>query len=657
MSWAWHRFRVMSWGERSARARTAARLLRERRLFARGGAEAVVGSPPPVPAPGFLHDARWILFPERLAAEAGRWPAAWTARTRAEADELLAGRARILGRVREVGERPAWRRDPAGTHEYPAAHWPNLRIAGDGSVDIKPLWEFGLHAAFPVLAKAYLLTGDTAYRDRLLEWWHDWMAQNPPLTGPHYLAPVEIGIRLVRWAAALRFLAAAGHDPSDLVAELWPHVHAQRATLAGNLSTHSSANNHRLGELASLVLVDTAYPGLAPDAGTRAHLHAFSREVLLQFAPDGGNREQALHYHGFSLEFALLVAAQARAEQHPLEPAVTDRLTDAVRYLDEMHDGAGNPFLYGDDDASEVLPLDESHPDPRRAVLALGARLLDVPVRGAADDERARWILGDGAVPIRPPGAGTAVFAESGHALLRAGGFEAHLNGGALGYLAIHAHGHDDALSVAVRLDGHGITVDPGTGTYAPGDRWREWFVGAAAHPTVTLGGANRADRRGPFLWTRGYARSLESASDTAASATLDLGDGHRLTRRVRVDAHGVTVEDVLHGTGEAAIRLAWPLGPGPVRPLVDGASLRTPAGEVTLRVEGLRGELQVATGDPDHPGTPCISRGYHEREAGTALIVRARVPLPARWTTRIARAASPGPDQGTRPDEPIPHS
>ena len=83
---------------------------------------------------------------------------------------------------------------------------------------------------------------------------------------------------------------------------------------------------------------------------------------------------------------------------------------------------------------------------------------------------------------------------------------------GPLGYLAIAAHGHADALAIELRVGGHPILVDPGTYTYAATSSWRDYFRSTAAHNTIELGGRPQSVSGGPFLWTRHASAKLIAA-------------------------------------------------------------------------------------------------------------------------------------------------
>ena len=73
---------------------------------------------------------------------------------------------------------------------------------------------------------------------------------------------------------------------------------------------------------------------------------------------------------------------------------------------------------------------------------------------------------------------------------------------GPLGYLAIAAHGHADALAVGLAVDGHDLVGDPGTGSYFAHPEWRTAHRSTRAHATVAVDDADQSVMGGPFLWT-----------------------------------------------------------------------------------------------------------------------------------------------------------
>jgi hypothetical protein len=80
-----------------------------------------------------------------------------------------------------------------------------------------------------------------------------------------------------------------------------------------------------------------------------------------------------------------------------------------------------------------------------------------------------------------------------------------HFDAAPLGFLSIAAHGHADALSIILHVDGNPILVDPGTYIYHTEKEWRNYFISTLAHNTICIDRLNQAVQGGPTLWVQHY--------------------------------------------------------------------------------------------------------------------------------------------------------
>jgi hypothetical protein len=108
----------------------------------------------------------------------------------------------------------------------------------------------------------------------------------------------------------------------------------------------------------------------------------------------------------------------------------------------------------------------------------------------------------------------SAFYEKEGHFILRKHldndkEIYCHFDAAPLGYLSIAAHGHADALSVIVHIDGYPFLVDPGTYAYHTHAEWRRYFVSTLAHNTVTINDSDQALLSGPTLWRNHYKSSI----------------------------------------------------------------------------------------------------------------------------------------------------
>ncbi len=477
-----------------------------------------------------------------------------------------------------------WWLDPLTGFRWPdrPAHEINHR---SGHGDPKWIWELNRLQHLPWLAQAWLFTGDDRYGREALEQLDSWIAANPPGQGIAWRGAFEVGVRALSVTVALQCLA----DHPDLTVERYRD--AVRMLAAGarrcwrDRSRHSSANNHLIGELAGLAAVAMSVPELARARRWEADATAaLAVEAARQILPDGVGAEQAVGYQVFTAELLAVVALLRRLRPGHRPTAEDAALLAAVeRSAGHLADlvGVDDPVpRTGDDDEGFALRLD---PAPVRGVrehLGLVAALTGHPAarRCGRVDLTAAWIaarLDDDGVPdghedrwephsAHAPDGGVVVLRDHGRRVL--------VDVGPLGYLSIAAHGHADALSVGLAVDGHDLVGDPGTGSYFVHPEWRAAHRSTRAHPTVAVDDLDQSVTGGPFLWTEHAATTLHALDLMAGHVDAEHDGYGRLEGAVRhrrvVEAppgqDAVLVVDVLGADGDAPhrARTTWPLFP-----------------------------------------------------------------------------------------------
>jgi uncharacterized heparinase superfamily protein len=85
---------------------------------------------------------------------------------------------------------------------------------------------------------------------------------------------------------------------------------------------------------------------------------------------------------------------------------------------------------------------------------------------------------------------------------------------GPLGVPPMAAHGHADALSFQLSVNGREFFIDPGTYIYHANNPFRNYFRKTIAHNTICIDGKDQAEIRGPFLWEKSYNSTLEKWLD-----------------------------------------------------------------------------------------------------------------------------------------------
>ena len=91
----------------------------------------------------------------------------------------------------------------------------------------------------------------------------------------------------------------------------------------------------------------------------------------------------------------------------------------------------------------------------------------------------------------------------------------------ALGFGSIAAHGHADALSFQLLVDGSPVVTDPGTYIYHCDLEHRNSFRKTINHSTVCVGGKDQSEMLGAFLWGRRAECTLENYESNDAIDVL----------------------------------------------------------------------------------------------------------------------------------------
>ena len=510
LGWYWNRLRRMSPGEAFFRVRQLALTCLQQYGF------RTAGNVPPLDISPVVEP--WFTVPDGL--DSSSWLAA--------ADRILCGEMRVFSLDRAaVGHPPQWNRDIRTGTVAPMTFGKRLNYRDENLVgDIKYLWEPNRHLHIVTLAQAWALSHDPKYLTGIGDQIDAWLDQCPYLLGANWTSSLELGIRLINWSLVWQLVGGSesalfAGQSGQLRLQRWvKSVYQHAHFIEQYFSRYSSANNHLFGEAAGLYVAATVWPYWKSVSRWRRRSRAILvAEMLSQNGPDGVNREQAVSYQQFMLDFALsaLLSSQAAGDEFPQE--YLDRMELMMDYLASIMDVNGNVPMIGDADDGYVFAL--SHEDnfcPYRSLLATGAVLFDRPDfkhKSGGLDGKTRWLLGDGGVDHyngitsrRPDGPARRDFRDGGYYVMGAD-FETAkevrlvVDAGPLGYLSIAAHGHADALSFCLSIGGQEILIDPGTYAYHTDKTWRDYFRGTSAHNTVRLDRQDQSVSGGNFMWTR----------------------------------------------------------------------------------------------------------------------------------------------------------
>ena len=509
-----------------------------------------------------------------------------------------------------------WHLDVSTGRRFPMLFSHKIDIRSDKYGSAKHVWEVNRWQYLLHVAWLYKTTGQHKYLVLFCHHLGMWRDANPYLVGVNWYSNIEVNLRLIGLFFGWELLdidSLRKEDPivEEFVIEIWTHLICDHAEYSyKHPSLYSSANNHLVAEYTGLFLAACKWQIPHRKSRLKYARKGLEREILRQNTPEGVNREEAAEYIQFVDDFFLIAAVAGRRYGIEFSAAYNERLHAMAEYMNAMLDVNCNYPMYGDGDDGFVLRPDAGgHFNNFKSLLVSFATYFgDASFKraGLVWDEKNEILFGkEGREKFEALLAAPAVqdgnrfFAESGHFIFRkaeactavegcadteqdsAGNMTRetymHFDAAPLGYLSIAAHGHADALSFILHVDGNPVIVDPGTFTYHTHRELRNYFVSTLAHNTVCVNGKNQAEQAGPTLWLKHYKAKVLSCDEAqgVVEATHNgyASEGVSHTRRVEFnrDAEEFVVTDTLLCDRKASIEIPFHLHPSAAVTL-DGA-------------------------------------------------------------------------------------
>ncbi len=565
-----------------------------------------------------------------------------------------------------------WHLDPVHGKRAPLDPWfkiPFLDFAVVG--DHKITWELNRHQHLVTLAKARLLSGREKYTHELMAQWRSWSKANPYPLGINWGSTLEVAFRSLSWIWVDQLLAGTP-EHAQFRAELASALAFHGRYIERYLSTYFSPNTHLLGEAVALFFLGTLYPQMPGAARWKeSGWQIVLREAGRQVRPDGLYFEQSLYYHVYALDFFLysrLLAARNGMEIPAAYDAVLGRMLDVVAALAQ----AGPAEGFGDDDGGRLGNPRRNRTEHMTDPLALGAVMYPRGFCAARLTEEAIWLFGDQAVekfskaPTHPtphslafPAGGLYVLADSqpnAQVML--------VDAGPQG-VGRSGHGHADALSLRLTMDGRRCLVDSGAGVYIskdPADR--DSFRGTGAHNTMRVDGVDQAVADEPFSWT--HIPTTQAENWLAGKSFTYFAGSHNgyarladpvLHRRQVLKIAGAVwlVRDVALGRTEHELEIRWHFapdlevrmaGPGRVEVSKPGAQSSEPWLTLIVPEETIWHTATEVT-------RTLLSPAYGAHQPAPLVRCHARVSLPAETATALVPRSGSSPEEDEHLIEP----
>lgn len=405
--------------------------------------------------------------------------------------------------------------------------------------DARTSWELNRHFQFALLAKDYAASGDSKYLAEFIELFEDWNAKNPFLWGISWTSVMEVAIRCSNWCYAWCFLKKA-NVPDKLMSQLQSGILNMTDYVANHYSRYSSANNHLIIEAYAIgqsgILCNyTPWMKLA--------MNILTRELPLQNYSDGINKELSLHYQSFYMEamglMMRLLIKNGIEVPEPWIPILNKMCTYVANCMGDYEE----IVVFGDDDEGKILDLSGGL-NHYRYVLGMFSLMMDKQYTKLDDlqCENLKWLFNDEDWKAAlektlycPPlnicyeAGGNTILRSTDHRILIG------IDHAALGFGSIAAHGHADALSFQMFVDGQPVFVDPGTYIYHCDLENRNAFRKTENHNTVCINGKDQSEMLGAFLWgKRAESRLISYSSAYGKIELIASHDGYAPAKHTR---------------------------------------------------------------------------------------------------------------------------
>ena len=554
----------------------------------------------------FFFDAEDI--PQRLSLIRGH-VADFETNILAQADRIMNHQFPLLGYgFLDYGQDIDWQLDIVNGKRAPLKPWPKIGYldfheAGDSKVT----WELSRHQFLPTLAKAWLLTGDERLVRKLEQLYYDWQRKNPYPLGINWASSLEVAFRSLAWVWVWQLLSGCA-SAAKLRLDILQALAFNAWYIRRYLSTYFSPNTHLQGEAVALYFIGTLLPSLPAAKDWReTSWKVLLEHTLAKVLEDGAYFEQSTYYHVYALDFFLHARILAERNGDPFPGDYDGVLRKMLGHLACLCQ-AGPPPRFGDDDGGRVFDgrrnLGQHLADPLATGTAL-YRCADFKQPGVEVTEEMLWLLGEEGLEAFsgcPASAGgkSARFDHAGLYVAHGGKgpsaspapdgtqgkagpvsttgsawagsrsqlvFDAGPLGGGSG-----GHGHADALSLVLNLDGKPLLIDPGACNYVGPGSDREDFRVTQADNTVTVDGLPQTNPKTAFSWFQWPKVIVEAVTFTPEFAFIAAAhDGY--TRLQSPVTHRRTlfapyqgfwfVLDELASDGPHDYALRWHLAPG----------------------------------------------------------------------------------------------
>ena len=418
-----------------------------------------------------------------------------------------------------------WHKDIFSGREFEKKFAKSINIRQFDDLSAKNVWEINRLQFIPQLAIQYNKSGDIALLHKIVDLNISWIDNNPYLIGVNWYSNIEVNLRLINWFFTWEILDVEmlcnKHEWfKDFTEKIWlPVIYKHCYYSKANPSKYSSANNHLISEYAGLFIAASKWKFSESAQWLNYAKKGLETEIVKQHV-NGINKEEAAEYIQFITDFLLITYVVGKKTNNSFSEKYEKTLNEIAEYIYLFTDIKTNFPRYGDEDDGRVVKLYLTQNDNNfKSILSSAAILFaseKYKTKSNGYDLKNQILFGKegqknyDSLAISDNLQSSFFFEKEGHLIFRKQKaifkeIYLHFDAAPLGYLAIAAHGHADALSFVMNINGREFFIDSGTYSYHIAKKWREYFVGTTAHNTICIDDLNQAYHASDTMWLNHY--------------------------------------------------------------------------------------------------------------------------------------------------------
>lgn len=373
--------------------------------------------------------------------------------------------------------------------------------------DARTNWELNRHYQFTILAKNYFVTKNTKYLNELQELFYNWNEENKFLTGISWVSIMEVSIRALSWIITLEFLYMSGLDKNlKFIRDMNMGILNMVEYTYRHHSKFSSANNHLIVEMTVIGIAGVIY---GKKEWYEEAISILNEQLFCQNYIDGVNKEHALHYQCFVMEAITLLMVILNRNDISFPGSWDELLAKMSEFVADNMDINYSVFQLGDCDEGKLLGLNGSQINHYKYTLELTSIYLKKKyVSLEKVHENINWLYSQKEISEIEQvyeNNKSKCYQQGGYTIIKHTEDNILLvfDHAELGYGNIAAHGHSDALSFNMSVNGYKVFIDPGTYIYHVKIDERNYFRRTINHNTICINNKDQSEMKGSFLWGR----------------------------------------------------------------------------------------------------------------------------------------------------------